>query len=234
MAGTTRFGYSGSGSGKDDEPPPAPDPAPSPPRATVYGRGPHLPPGRATSGAEDPRSPAPIPVAPADDSPPSTRTRVPSRSGKSGFPARAGFWGRRNTQGDLEEPSEGGRPARPRLGRVGRQVLVVLASALLSFVAVLLTLKLGSEDQRQPPAAAPASAPAPAVSPPPPPPITPEPGELTTPGKAPPQGLGSPPGQIPASRDRASARPPGARPARRARRPDGLGDRLLAPRFDGP
>jgi hypothetical protein len=60
-------------------------------------------------------------------------------SGKSGFPARAGFWGRRNSVGDLVPLTNPELPATVKERRRRRllfDVGVLLASAVLSFLAV--------------------------------------------------------------------------------------------------
>jgi hypothetical protein len=198
MAGTTRFGYSGSASGDSDAA--APEPAPAPASgATVFGRDAHL---------------ALTPPA----------ARIPSRSGKSGFPARAGFWGRRNTLGDLEAEDHGSPVARRGLPPLAQHALVVATSALLSFLAVLLALRL-----REPrPAPAPAPAPAATVTDGArgarTPAVTPAPAVLAPTFSDQPQAATTRPQQAP--------KPPRAnRPARRASRPGGPGDRILPPTF---
>lgn len=68
-------------------------------------------------------------------------------SGKSGFPALAGFWGRRDSQGDLvpltdpalAPPMPRMRRARPRR-RVLRNLAILAGSAVASFAAVLALL----------------------------------------------------------------------------------------------
>jgi hypothetical protein len=82
------------------------------------------------------------------------RAAGPFRSGKSGFPARAGFWGRRNSHGEIVPLTD---PAL-RPGEIGRwrsvvlpHLAVVLASALLSFGAVMMVMKL----RERPPEAVP-------------------------------------------------------------------------------
>jgi hypothetical protein len=120
----------------------------------VYGRGFHRPsvlPVHNTppyGGSELPPPPAP----PPEPRPQGRPGRF--RSGKSGFPARAGFWGRRNSHGEIVPLTD---PAL-RPGEIGRwrsvvlpHVAVVLASALLSFGAVMLVMKL----RERPPEATP-------------------------------------------------------------------------------
>jgi hypothetical protein len=198
MAGTTRFGYSGSGSGEDEDAAPEAAAAPAG-SATVFGRDAHL-----TLAPAAASTPVPAPA------------RIPSRSGKSGFPARAGFWGRRNTQGDLEPQAEPDPVARRRLPPLAQHALVVAISALLSFLAVLVALRL-----REP---------------------APDPRPAQLPTATAPDGAGggrppsvTPPPAVPLVRPAQAPKPVRVnRPARRASRPGGPGDRILPPTFLSP
>jgi hypothetical protein len=154
-----------------------------------------------------------VPAPPPAPRGPDRRALGRFRSGKSGFPARAGFWGRRNSHGEivpLTDPAV--RPA--ALGRWRAVVLphaaVVLASALLSFGAVMLVMKLR---ERPPEAVQPRAAAAPVE----------RPATLAPPPPSPPAAAPAPP---PAELLPAPAMRP--RPARRAARdlPD---DSLLEP-----
>jgi hypothetical protein len=155
---------------------------------TVFGRDFHRPSTPAYGGTDVPqREPAAHGFAPAV--PVANR---PIRSGKSGFPARAGFWGRRNSHGEIVPLTD----PQMRLSGGGRwravvlpHAAVVVASALLSFGAVMAVMKLrepreqgppGQLDNVRPRAVAPVSTPAlppPVAVPPAPPPVTGQPGE---------------------------------------------------------
>ncbi len=84
------------------------------------------------------------------------RAAVPVHTGKTGFPAVARFFGRRNTHGDLVPMTQPSLPALPARSRLGGPLLVVCAAALVSFLTVLVALKLRDGD-RAPPAPVPAS-----------------------------------------------------------------------------
>src|SRR3954453_21835399 len=103
MSSSTRFGFAqgGVGSGGSDLPPGAKPPRDS---QTIYGRELHL---RSRAVPEEPPAAAAAGRSPAAPKRPSG-ARVsfvrqppprPSHTGKSGFPAHAGVWGRRNAEG---------------------------------------------------------------------------------------------------------------------------------------
>jgi hypothetical protein len=101
---------------------------------------------------------------------PPPRPRAPSHTGKSNFPARAGFWGRRNTAGAFEAFSCEDTDILPwsrwtALRRRAAPLLVVLASAALSFVAVTGVVRLLHARNPHVPAGAPAPAPLAPASP---------------------------------------------------------------------
>jgi hypothetical protein len=148
MSSSTRFGFAqgGVGSGGSDLPPGA-----RPPRdtQTIYGRELHLRP-RAFPG----EPPAVAAVGRLPPAPVRASARVafvrqppprPSHTGKSGFPANAGVWGRRNAEGELEpltDPGLGGFAVRSRFAQPFIQhVLVVMSAAFISFIAVLGVMK---------------------------------------------------------------------------------------------
>jgi hypothetical protein len=128
----------------------------------------------ASPASKRSRTPAPPP-----------RLKTPSHTGKTAFPARAGFWGRRNSYGDfvpLTDPGLGGLPAvGPLRFPLVQHLLVVAAAAFLSFVAVLGIMKLRQST------IVPTVAPAPLVlRPPAPPPLpAPVPAPATAPAPAP-------------------------------------------------
>lgn len=235
MAGTTRFGYSGGGdSGDQGEAPGAAG------KATVFGRDAHLlrPRGPSTPGSA-PEASTGAPLVPAGVPAEPPVVRIPTSSGKSGFPARAGFWGRRNTQGELEpasttgddgeSPGEGEVPPIPgrRLPPLAQHALVVLASAALSFLAVLLTLKLREPAPPTPPDTGkpqPTTA-APPASPPSTSPVALPPAAAPSAAGLPSSARTSPP---------PVKRPRGKQAPRRAPSPRPPGDRVLAPSFDSP
>jgi hypothetical protein len=117
-----------------------------------------------------PRPPEPAPVAaePAPVAPEAAPALPePSHTGKSNFPARAGFWGRRNDEGELVPLTDPGFLVRSwqwraRLARALRALFIVLGSAAMGFVAVYLVMEV-----RRPkvvaPVVAPVTAPVPAA-----------------------------------------------------------------------
>ena len=151
---------------------------------------------------------------------------APSHSGKSNFPARAGFWGRRDSHGDIVPLTDPGLvPA--GMGRwratLLPHVLVVLASAALSFAAVMLVMRL----REPPPPAAPVTTP----TVPAPPPVQPL---LAPPVQAPPaQVLPGSPSNTPSARPRASRprRAPGHPSFPRSRQRIPGPDDPIPPRF---
>jgi hypothetical protein len=192
----------------------------------VYGRDLHAS-GALTappSALPRPPQPAPPPVEPARPAAAPAlagsgfrRAAAPSHTGKSNFPARAGFWGRRNSHGDIVPLTDPGLiPAGMWRWRVTvlPHVLVVLASAALSFAAVMLVMKL-----REPPPAPPApTTPAPTAAQPllsPPPAVAPT-------GTQPAQVSPGTPSDTPSARPRTSRprRTPGYRPRQRIPGPD--------------
>jgi hypothetical protein len=222
--GSTRFGFSGGGAESDEPRQPPEGPRKS---KTLYGRDLHgtgaltappgsVPhpspaswPGHAAAVPADPPRPAPAASAPADSA---YRPAPPSHSGKSKFPARAGFWGRRNSHGEIVPLTDPGLvPAGMLRWRILPHVLVVLASAALSFIAVMLVMKL-----REP-------APAPAVAPVPVVPAAPAVPAVQT--------LPAP--ESPAARPRVTRprRPPGQPSVTRPRRQNPGPDDPIPPRF---
>ncbi len=148
MANKTKFGFAGRG------PPSSLQPAlPSPGAQTVYGREDHgsapLAPPALTESAL-----GPVPSRDVEQPkrsrkssrPPASRPpRIRRPSGKTRFPALAGFWGRRNTQGDLVPMTDPGMRfiLRPRHHRFVRPLFIVLLAALISFLLVILFMKVG-------------------------------------------------------------------------------------------
>jgi hypothetical protein len=189
------------------------------------------PPGRGQANV--PAAPAAArPQAPPSPADPGKKPRPRARSGgkgmpsgKSHFPARAGFWGRRDSQGDLVPLTD---PALAPLSsqylvpagvrgrkRLLQNLLVVAASAILSFL-IAWTLLEARRSRRTSNGPAATSAP---VAP------------LTTPVPAPAAPAATPsaaPAPAAAPTRVRPARPPKSRPTRSQRNPRHEGD-LLAP-----
>ncbi len=212
----TKIGFTGS-----EDPLLAPGPVrPSP---TVLGR---AAPNPLPPGATPPRLPpdlaAPSPRRPASPAPP--QAVAGGSSGKSNFPARAGFWGRRDSQGDLVPLTDPGLVGLRDEHRVVRRQhrlqngAVVLGSAALAFALVFLLIERPRmpATQTPPPVMA-----APSLSPPP------VPASITPTSVAPP--LATPP-RI--ARETAAGRATKASKPKRARRasPPPAEDEILLPR----
>jgi hypothetical protein len=167
----------------------------------------------------------------AGEESPAVEPTPPAHTGKSGFPANAGFWGRRDDDGELVPLTDPGPLAdgwrgfftplrRAQLRRAARSLFIIAAAAALGFTGVYLVLELRNGGKRGPQAAAPRPVPAaiPATAPPapappvpaaaPPPPRAkrpPQAGRTTAPPRAPKR---TPPRSSDRTSDRTSDRDP--------------------------
>jgi hypothetical protein len=129
--------------------------------------------------------PGPGGPAAAADAP---RPPAPSHSGKSNFPARAGFWGRRDSHGDIVPLTDPGLYPAGLIGwrsTILPHLLVVVASAALSFLAVMLVMKWRERPAPAPPPASAPQAPAPPAARLPPPAPAPLPQAAAAPSSRP-------------------------------------------------
>ncbi len=185
MAGTTNPYGSPPGSKPKEEEPPAPAPASTPTSRsaqTVYGRDLHL--NRSVLGLDRPDLPVPAPVpAPIAQPEPTLEpgATVVGHTGKSRIPAIARAYGRWNTEGDfvsdgeVEWPMDGDTLLVPRESYL-KPVLIVIGTALASFVLILGTVRLIKNLRGKPASVAVQAAAAPVAAPPPAPaPVTPAP-----------------------------------------------------------
>jgi hypothetical protein len=226
MAGPhTRSGYEGGDTPGPTDPPPRADDVPRGAR-TVFGRDLHL--RRSTLDAAVAEAPqaAPDEPPPDDDAP---RARIPSHTGKSVLPALAQlFWrwsaGRLRPASSYDFERDRETFVIPREDYT-RPVLLVLATAGLSFLLVLSLLRL--RDHAGPPVppevpapvAAPVPAPAPAAVPALPP--APAPPPVPAPAPVPARRVAPAPVIAPPAPEPAEVVPtvaPAARPTRRAPR----------------
>jgi hypothetical protein len=154
---------------------------------TVPGRAPSMPPVEA-------RAPGPAPAQPPTTTPaPPLPGAPPLHTGKSNFPARAGFWGRRDDNGELVPLTDPGFLVRSwhrraQLVRVVRGLIIVIGSAALGFAAVYLVMELRQRQAPAPPSVttpvpppAPRAAPAPAA-------VAPAPARVVGPARSRPRG----------------------------------------------
>jgi hypothetical protein len=153
---------------------------------------------------------------------PDRRNRNRDRSGEANagtskrMPAIAGFWGRRNAEGELV-PLSGlgilrlrGFGFGPRSLRRLRPLLVAVAAAMLSFLAVLTVMRLGEPEPSPAPAARPAPAPLPAAGPT---------GAKAAPPQPPPASAQPAPAQPPPASAQPARERPAAAPAEEVPRP---------------
>lgn len=133
----TRLGFSKGGANA------APESSPARGARTLPGHGPSAPHLEASAPATSVHSP-PTP-------PPRPTGRRTGPSGKSGFPARAGFWGRRNSEGELvplTEPILGPVSGTSRRWGTLQAAGVLFASAVLSFLAVIGMMHVWTQLER--------------------------------------------------------------------------------------
>ncbi|HEY0711947.1 MAG TPA: hypothetical protein VGF45_04690 [Polyangia bacterium] len=170
----TRLGFPKNGTPAD---PPAPPTGDARGAYTWLGRPRHGHPGQdqGVQDLGDPDPPAQHTAPPTNGTPSPASTAVPpvseprptggrrtGPSGKSGFPARAGFWGRRNSEGALVPLTEPvlitDRSGKRRRRGTLRAAAVLCASAILSFLAVIGLMHVWTQIDRadQTPRTAPA------------------------------------------------------------------------------